>query len=70
MSKREQIRKLRLRVKQLQGDPIANAIGRIMDELSTEHGNPAVRLTDAQLEALEPYSLELLELLEGKPYVA
>jgi len=40
MSKREQIRKLRLRIKQMQGDPISDAIARVMDELSTGHEQP------------------------------
>lgn len=74
MSKREQIRKLRLRIKHLQGDPIANAIGRIMDELSAGAGQPKACLTAAQQAELDdwdsPLSRELLELLEGKPNVA
>ena len=74
MSKREQIRKLRLRIKQMQGDPISDAIGRIMDELSAGYGQPKACLTDAQRAELDDWdsasSRELLELLEGKPYVA
>jgi hypothetical protein len=74
MSKREQIRKLRLRIKQMQGDPISDAIARVMDELSTGHEQPKTYLTPAQRAELDdwdsPLSRELLELLEGKPNVA
>lgn len=74
MSKREQIRKLRIQIKQMQGDPISRAIGEVMDWCEANVWTPKTEMTAAKRAELDdwdsPLSRELLELLEGKPYVA
>lgn len=65
MSRREQIRKIRKQLEGLHGDPIANAIGKVMDECEANAWGPETHMTLKELEAAETDTAELLELLEG-----
>lgn len=65
MSRREQLRKIRKQLEGLHGDPIANAIGKVMDECEANAWGSETHMTREELEAAEKDTAELLELLEG-----
>ena len=67
MSRREQVRKMRLRIEQKHGNPISRAIGEVMDWCEANAFEPQTCMTMEEMEATEADTIELLTLLEGPP---